>query len=223
MSRISEAIMFGMQVIPFPLRRQLVRSGLSLMRPLRGHVPNQTPEASSIGRRNDAVSSEREPILLRPLVPGDEAALLRFYRGLSEKAIAFYSLYLFLDLRQMHAVTAANRRGVQQDWVLLNAAAQIVGHGFLADSARPFPALGICIADAYQGQGLGRRMMDFIVEQARSAGRSGVRLIVVQENERALNLYQSLGFRITRKRRVLRIGDYCPGSYVGMCEMELRF
>ena len=223
MSRLSEAIMFGMQVIPFPLRRGLVRSGLSLMRCLRGHVPYRTAEAPSIVRRDDAVNSKREPIVLRPLAPGDEVALLRFYEGLSEKTIAFYSPYLFLDLRQMHAVTAANQRGAQQDWVLLNTAGQIVGHGFLADSTRPFPALGICIADAYQGQGLGRKTLDFIIEQAKSTLRSGIRLIVVQQNQRAVDLYQSLGFRITRARRVLRIGEYSPGSYVSMYEMELHF
>ncbi len=161
--------------------------------------------------------------MLRPLVPGDEIALLRFYSGLSETSRSFYSPYLFLDLKQMHTVTAANQRGVQQDWVLLNTAEQIVGHGFLANSTHPVPALGICIADTYQGLGLGRKMMHFIIEQARSTHRSGIRLIVVQQNRRALELYQSVGFQITRARRVLRIGAYSPGSYVSMYEMELRF
>ena len=67
-------------------------------------------------------------------------------------------------------------------------------------------ALGIGIAPAYRDRGLGRRLIDAVINSARDRGVSRVSLHVRADNTRAIRLYERLGFRHEgRLRRDLRI------------------
>ncbi|MCW3793221.1 GNAT family N-acetyltransferase [Paenibacillus sp. LS1] len=53
-----------------------------------------------------------------------------------------------------------------------------------------------CILPAYQGQKLGRTALSILVDLLRKQSYTDIRLSVVTENERALNLYRSVGFEV---------------------------
>ncbi|MFS0872613.1 GNAT family N-acetyltransferase [Paenibacillus xylanilyticus] len=53
-----------------------------------------------------------------------------------------------------------------------------------------------CILPAYQGQKLGRQVLTLLVELLLKQKYTDIRLSVVTENERALNLYRSVGFEV---------------------------
>ncbi len=72
--------------------------------------------------------------------------------------------------------------------------AEIVGYFFLWEFQSSIPLLGIGIADAFQGEGLGRQMMALLIDAAREAGRDGIELTTMQHNDRAFALYQKMGF-----------------------------
>jgi RimJ/RimL family protein N-acetyltransferase len=55
-------------------------------------------------------------------------------------------------------------------------------------------SFGISIDRAYWGLGIGRAMAEACIECAKKAGFSQLELDVVADNERAVNLYRSLGF-----------------------------
>ena len=55
--------------------------------------------------------------------------------------------------------------------------------------------LGISILKEYWGLGLGKALMQACIQCAREAGYVQLELNVVAENERALSLYKSLGFK----------------------------
>lgn len=55
--------------------------------------------------------------------------------------------------------------------------------------------LGICIEKAFWGLGIGRAMVELCVECARAAGYAQLELHCVRENQRAIKLYESVGFR----------------------------
>ncbi|MEZ2128305.1 MULTISPECIES: N-acetyltransferase family protein [unclassified Sinorhizobium] len=55
-------------------------------------------------------------------------------------------------------------------------------------------SLGMGIIPAYRGQGLGRRLIEATLKQARESGFSRVELDVYTDNARAIALYERVGF-----------------------------
>jgi ribosomal protein S18 acetylase RimI-like enzyme len=73
---------------------------------------------------------------------------------------------------------------------------QAVAYGLLRgwNEGYAVPSLGVAVAPAERGRGLGRIMMDFLHGAARSRGADRVRLRVHAENGRAVKLYRSMGY-----------------------------
>jgi predicted N-acetyltransferase YhbS len=71
---------------------------------------------------------------------------------------------------------------------------RIVGCNFL-DERNSVPGVGpICIDPAAQGSGIGRRLMQVIIERGRRIGAPSVRLVQDAFNTVSMSLYASLGF-----------------------------
>lgn len=70
------------------------------------------------------------------------------------------------------------------------------------DFDRQGGTLGISVAPDWRGRGLGRRLMEAAIAEARSwPGFCRIELIVVTWNTPAIALYESLGFRIEGRKR----------------------
>ena len=52
----------------------------------------------------------------------------------------------------------------------------------------------ICVMPGYQGHGLGRRLMDATLTALRERNFTGLSLTVTSANQRAVQLYEKLGF-----------------------------
>lgn len=65
------------------------------------------------------------------------------------------------------------------------------GYGYVADDV---PELGLGVAAEHRGRGVGRALMEALIEAARAAEHDRLSLSVEPDN-RAANLYRSLGFR----------------------------
>jgi GNAT superfamily N-acetyltransferase len=63
---------------------------------------------------------------------------------------------------------------------------------------------GIGVAPEYRGQGIGRQLMLEVIDAGRRGGVRDVQLEVIQGNERAYQLYLSLGFALTRQLLILQ-------------------
>lgn len=103
-----------------------------------------------------------------------------------------------------------------RNFELVNEAGKIIGFCGAMDSlfrGRPAWIITLGIANDYQGQGLGRYLLDFSEHQLRA---SRVRLTVRVSNYPAISLYESHGY-IHRKR----LRRYYPGGEDGL-EMEKR-
>ena len=55
--------------------------------------------------------------------------------------------------------------------------------------------IGIALFQRYTGQGLGRILLERLIGEAHKAGFEQLELTVVEGNQRAIHLYESLGFR----------------------------
>jgi len=78
-------------------------------------------------------------------------------------------------------------------WVIVERT-EIVGHGVLSAAAGEAHLLNACVARDVQGQGLGRKLVEWMLGRARDRGASTVFLEVRPSNRVACELYDSLGF-----------------------------
>lgn len=133
-------------------------------------------------------------IISRRLTRNDAPGLAAFYNGLSAASKrTFRPLGETTDAAVCGRIAEDNETGGKYDLVSVDADA-IVGWGFLWDLPTECPMLGLGIADAHQGNGLGRALMDALLTEARRIGLRRVTLTVVQDNERAWGLYERRGF-----------------------------
>jgi ribosomal-protein-alanine N-acetyltransferase len=71
---------------------------------------------------------------------------------------------------------------------------KIAGYGILSLGAGEAHILNLCVRAEMQGQGLGRAMLDHLLEAARRLHAEMVLLEVRPSNRAAVHLYQSVGF-----------------------------
>lgn len=136
---------------------------------------------------------------LRQIAPRDTDALLNFYNGLSQPSKRTFRPLGEQTTREVCAKIIAENaepNRIKYDLVA-DENGEIIGWSFLWGLNEPAPTFGIGIADAFQGRGLGRQLMDAILEFARNSNISRINLTVVQDNDIAWRLYQRRGFEIT--------------------------
>lgn len=71
---------------------------------------------------------------------------------------------------------------------------RVVGYGIVAMGAGEAHVLNICIHDSLRGRGVGRQMLNLLIDRSREAGMQDVFLEVRPSNLHAIALYQSIGF-----------------------------
>lgn len=137
---------------------------------------------------------------LRFLLPEDGARLAALYAGLDENARRFYWPHA---LDREHAMANAARADSPTEVVLVleAPAGAIAGYAWYRWRAADAPAsgFGICIVVGYQNCGAGRVLMERLLAVARELGPPQMELTVQHANRRAVELYQKLGFRVTRE------------------------
>lgn len=78
---------------------------------------------------------------------------------------------------------------------------ELAGYSILSVAAGEAHLLNICVAPELQGQGIGRRLLEYMLERARLAGAGKLFLEVRPSNRRALKVYRRAGFEIIGTRR----------------------
>jgi ribosomal protein S18 acetylase RimI-like enzyme len=120
-------------------------------------------------------------------------------------------------------IVALDGRG-RGNYLVAESAGAVVGHAFLEPLPLAVTAhvvrLTIAVHEGHQERGIGRALMNELLDWARSNPRvEKVELQVRSSNERAIALYRSLGFvEEGRKTRRLKIG---PNQYIDDVYMAL--
>jgi ribosomal protein S18 acetylase RimI-like enzyme len=105
-------------------------------------------------------------------------------------------------------------------WIALVASNgdEILGFAFVRFTKKREGSLGTFVVEQWQGRGLGKILMKELLRRALSRRMRRIYLTVLETNSRARALYESFGFRYTR-RSLTRTRD---GSYENVVEMELN-
>ncbi|MDA0789520.1 MAG: ribosomal protein S18-alanine N-acetyltransferase [Proteobacteria bacterium] len=114
-----------------------------------------------------------------------------------------------MNLADVEQVLVNERRGYTHPWTagifrdciksgyecwLLHYAGHLVGHGILSMAAGESHLLNVCVHPDYQGNGLGRRLVEHMVDLARAGHARSIFLEVRSSNGVAYGLYESMGF-----------------------------
>ncbi|MCE4536506.1 GNAT family N-acetyltransferase [Pelomonas sp. P7] len=138
---------------------------------------------------------------LRPLAPGDAAAEQVFFNGLSldSRVLRFHFGLRELSPSLLKLLTEVDQR-LHRAWVLVlpgPEGAIVADARFVADPARTGAAeFALAVADAWQGRGLGRRLMAHLITEARRQGLRELSGDVLADNRRMLALLRDLGVRL---------------------------
>jgi ribosomal-protein-alanine N-acetyltransferase len=78
---------------------------------------------------------------------------------------------------------------------------RVAGYGILSMGAGEAHILNLCVRPDLRGRGIGRRMLEYLLQRARAAGMREAFLEVRPSNLAAVRLYQSVGFEQLGVRR----------------------
>jgi acetyltransferase len=161
--------------------------------------------------------------LVRPVRPADDAALRRLLESSSPEDIRFrflMSLRLFSDriVKPLTRLANVHRLGLVAAAVD-GAPGSIVGHAILAPDGGGEAEFALLVLDGYRQFGLGRHLLECLVEHARALGLRRIYGIVLAENHRMRELAREMTFRERRDpdeptcvREVLELAPAQGGS-----------
>ena len=140
-------------------------------------------------------------VMLRPIKPEDEELWLEMFKNFSEEAVRYRFFQILKDTphevrvrycnidydREMAIVAEIAQEGKKK--ILGVSRISIEPNGKTGEMA-------FIVADKWQGQGLGTKMVDYLLEIAKEMGVEEVYSIMLSDNQRALHLTQKMGFQI---------------------------
>jgi len=134
---------------------------------------------------------------VRDLRPADTDVLAAYFTLLTPADYANFHPHP-LDRETAERLTAEVSSGGACRCLLLpdrDGAGGALGYGFLDDWAQAEPSLGMSLAPAARGRGLGIAFTGYLVDRAAAAGKTAVRLCVYRDNVPAYRSYTAAGFR----------------------------
>ena len=141
------------------------------------------------------------PVTIRPLRPDDAAIEREFVTGLSEE-----TRYNRLLGGAVKVSDEYIRRLTQLDWsreaafaaiTMLGERESIIGVArYVADQSGEECEFALVLADAWQGRGIGRRMLDKLERVAAQRGIKRMHGEILSTNARMLGLMRKLGYRL---------------------------
>jgi len=141
-------------------------------------------------------SQRFKAVSIRRIGAADTERLADFYNSLSAASKrTFRPLNDATDQHECKAIIEDNRPGIDRKLDLVAVCdGKIVGWSFLWNLYEDAATLGLAIADDWQGQRLGTRMLTMLVDKARTHGVRHINLTVVKDNIVAQRLYCKFGF-----------------------------
>jgi ribosomal protein S18 acetylase RimI-like enzyme len=128
----------------------------------------------------------------RRLTRADAVALQVFSAALGAESRRKFTPHLYDDATLERFLTRSENGA---DYTLgAFDGARLAAYFFLWNFQNPVPLLGIGMRDDYQHRGLGKLLMEHLIETARETGRDGVELTTMLDNHNAFALYEKCGF-----------------------------
>ena len=146
-----------------------------------------------IGDSQPLVTKDGYVLSARRLTRADAAALQRFGKELDAESRRKFTPHRYDDAA-LEILMSRSEKGI--DYTVAGFDGEkLATYFFLWNFTEPVPGLGIGMRNEYQHRGLGRPMMEHLIEAARENGCDGVELTTMLDNHNAFALYEKCGFR----------------------------
>jgi len=154
------------------------------------------------------------PVTLRPLQPTDGPALGDFYESIPKSDIFFYCPHPLIRDRALQ--NAAQALSSTEVVLVIDSGNGVIGGyaWFRWNAGSSASSLGICLATAFKGQGLGETLIRRLKEIAQRVGPAIIELTVQKKNTGAVALYRKMDFEIVREQ--LRQPDNEPEYFMAL-------
>ncbi len=172
-------------------------------------------------RAEEVMLKDRRRVVIRPSRLSDAESLLRNVNLVGREEVYILIDQLAPDLEHERQ-WLSTFDGVRAILFVADAAGEAIGsadcHAGTYAKTRHVGGIGIAIRDGWRGVGLGRMLMERILEWMRARGFKKAELAVFGTNARAHRLYESLGFENegVSRRHVLIRGAYVDEILMGL-------
>ncbi|RKX76815.1 MAG: hypothetical protein DRP60_07130 [Spirochaetes bacterium] len=129
----------------------------------------------------------------RKLQQGDEKLLSTFNAALSEKSRTLFMPHGY-NIETLAKVINRAESGEDAAYIALDKE-RIAAYWFLWWFNTPFPVLGIGILDEFHGLGLGKQLIQHLINLAETGGCEAIELTTALDNEAGQALYEKTGFK----------------------------
>lgn len=126
-------------------------------------------------------------IAIRPMTDADVAAVIAIERASYQFP---WSEGIFRDCLRVGYVCR-----------VATVSSEVIAYGVMSIGAGESHILNLCVQEAFRYRGVGRRLLNYQLDRAASAGMSEAFLEVRPSNTAAIRLYQALGFEQAGTRR----------------------
>jgi len=159
-----------------------------------GPVPCASVAAGGGGRR----LRDGRRVRLRPLAPADAEAQLAFFEGLSERSrrLRFVTPMPRVSASRLRPLLSPDGRSHFALGAFLGRELVAVARWIVAEEGSVEAEVALAVADALQGLGLGRVLIEELSAAAREAGLVRLRFEVAGENRAMQRLLERLGVRL---------------------------
>jgi acyl-CoA synthetase (NDP forming)/ribosomal protein S18 acetylase RimI-like enzyme len=170
-------------------------------------APAATPDEPGYPRHweADVVASDGGIVHLRPILPGDADALVRFHATLSERTryLRFFGPYPRISPKDLVRFTTVDHRSRVAFICLLGdeiiAVGRYEGLPGGVDADHPTSAEVAFVArDEHQGRGLGSILLEHLAAAARENGLRRFEAEVLVENQQMVRVFRQAGYQVSR-------------------------
>jgi ribosomal protein S18 acetylase RimI-like enzyme len=118
----------------------------------------------------------------------------RDFTSTFNRAYSDYYVPISMTISSFRALMARDDLDMDVSVAAVDDAGKIVGTGLLGIRGKQGWIGGMGVVPEHRRQGIGRQMMEYLIQQAREHGLEEVKLEVIEENVGAHKLYRDLGF-----------------------------
>jgi acyl-CoA synthetase (NDP forming)/GNAT superfamily N-acetyltransferase len=160
----------------------------------------------------DVIASDGGIVHLRPILPSDAVALVRFHAGLSERTryLRYFGPYPRIPARDLERFTTVDHRSRVGLICLLGDEIVAVGRyeglpgpggseGAGATFAPTSAEVAFVVTDAHQGRGLGSILLEHLAAAATENGVRRFEAEVLAENRAMVRVFRQAGYQVSRQ------------------------